>query len=446
MSARTHAAIATLGALATTTMLLPAPAADAIEGGTPSSETKGTVAILRDVNTSQGYVRCTGTLITETKVLTTPSCTEGDPTTMRVRVGSLSWDTGGILHRVVHAHRDVWGGEFGILTLEKPAFNADTVDLAATLPEAREAHQIRGWGVGLTSSDPASRKLRQAPVTADYPENAFGEPDTDTLTSEIAAGSHVRLGDIGGPQFNEDGEQVGIIARARRDTVTSTNLTVPNRRTSITELMDDAIPEPSADPGPAATQTRGAVAILSDEDTQHGRLRCSGALLSETKVITSHHCVPSAATDLTVRAGSLMWNSGGSLHEVVRHTTRNGLAILTLASPATDADTVRLTPHEPGQSHTLDMVGWGDEAAGGHDVTSAPLSEASGWNHGVPGAELRGVRPVEGQATLDDIGGPMLNSIGQLVGVVGSVHLNSGYSFYPTAPEFDWIRSEAGLW
>lgn len=189
------------GVAAPSATAVPDPGGRVIGGETATTDV-GAVSVGQGDFTQS---HCSGSLLSETKVLTAKHCT--DLSHLTVRVGSLRNDSGGtvLTVRSVQTQNDV-----AVLTLDSPATGAKTVTLATSDPSVGTENRIYGWG--RTSYDgPGSPVLKTARVQV-----------TSTSATDAYGGSAIRStkvdgnawkGDSGGPQFSGD-RQVGVASTA----------------------------------------------------------------------------------------------------------------------------------------------------------------------------------------------------------------------------------------
>lgn len=209
--------------------------------------------------------------------------------------------------------------------------------------------------------------------------------------------------------------------------------------------------EPGRIVGGTVSTSSPAAAAMYRWDSAESRMKfaCTSTMLSETKVLTARHCVD-GVDERFVRVGSLKHASGGTTHDIksaVMHPSAD-LAVLTLATAATDAKTTKLASTNPTKGDTTTLYGWGRtsySSGPSPDLkqTNVPvLSTTSSDNYGGSGIQS-GVG--DGHAWRGDSGGPQLNAAGEQVGVCSIGSFGNWQVYTSVAKYLPWIKEQGGL-
>lgn len=188
---------------------------DIVGGTTVSSAT--TYPFIANLQESGSFI-CGGTILSTTKILTAAHCAvDGSASKFRFRVGSLTYNSGGILASVVsvavHPKYDANTVDYdvAVMTLSTPLTFSSTI-AAATLigsgaePTASESTTVIGWGT-TSEGGSVSTKLRQVSVPVVALSTCKSDYSGDgTVTARMfcaaATGKDSCNGDSGGPIIN----------------------------------------------------------------------------------------------------------------------------------------------------------------------------------------------------------------------------------------------------
>jgi secreted trypsin-like serine protease len=176
---------------------------------------------------------------------------------------------------------------------------------------------------------------------------------------------------------------------------------------------------------------------------RNGSFTCSGSVIAAQYVLTARHCVGSG---MSVRVGSVLRSSGGSLVSATTAGTRYDLAILRLSS-AVGSSRVTLASSNPPTNSTNSIYGWGMTCYSGCSA-SPQLKTASVRVTGMTsdaygGPAIRSTR-VNGNAWRGDSGGPQFYN-GAQVGVASTANGTTIQNYGSVPSSRSWIRSVAGV-
>ncbi|KAI9054072.1 hypothetical protein LZ554_001243 [Drepanopeziza brunnea f. sp. 'monogermtubi'] len=197
---------------------------------------------------------------------------------------------------------------------------------------------------------------------------------------------------------------------------------------------------------------------------------CGGTLLNAYTVLTAAHCsINVPAENVTVRAGSVCWQSGGTvsnvteirIHPAYRAVVgQNDIAVWRLATPLQPSDTIgyaKVVPqgYDPPVNLGATTAGWGNTVEGQVEQGSAELS----WVN-VPIVSREECRALYNSATLNELcaggeegkgscpndsGSPIWNP--ETLEIMGTVHSGGGCGLKgkPTlytnlGAMSDWVR------
>jgi trypsin len=219
-------------------------------------------------------------------------------------------------------------------------------------------------------------------------------------------------------------------------------------KTMIAGLMASAVtaaptPQDSVDIVGGTTANAGDFPFIVSLQ-KSGSHFCGGSLINANTVITAAHCtVGQTASSLTVRAGSLNRNSGGTLVRVSSikvhpsfssSTLTNDVAIWKLATSIPTSSTIgyaslAASGSDPASGSTSTVAGWGTTSAGGSSPTTlrkvdVPIVSRATCRNNYSVSEITdtmfcaGVTAGGKDSCQGDSGGPIVDSSKTLIGLV----------------------------
>ncbi|SDT73209.1 S1 family peptidase [Actinoplanes derwentensis] len=175
------------------------PVTPYIIGGSTVSSAPWAAAVF-----SNGSFTCSGTIISANYVLTARHCVSG---TMSVRVGSVSYGSGGVTRTVSSSATRY---DLALLRLSS-AVSTSYMPLSSAYPPVGSTNSIYGWGMTCYSGCSASPTLKTATVqvTSTNQTDAYG----GRAIGSTRINGNAWRGDSGGPQVY-NGAQVGVASTA----------------------------------------------------------------------------------------------------------------------------------------------------------------------------------------------------------------------------------------
>ncbi|XP_065720619.2 trypsin alpha-3-like [Drosophila suzukii] len=195
---------------------------------------------------------------------------------------------------------------------------------------------------------------------------------------------------------------------------------------------------------------------------RNGKHTCDAVIYSDRIVITAAHCIPTDNnTEITIRVGSSMSNSGGQvvnvlkieIHEGFGQSLSNDIAVIRLQSPlqmGVNVKSIPLANSSPTPESSASVSGWGSVAC--HQAESNSLLETK-----VNIVDLDSCQKIYGQGITKNLicavplekgfcsggtGGPLVSD-GNLVGIVslgkGCAHPDYPGIYIDVAQQKSWI-------